>query len=222
MSEDFFEPPPAPAEPPPRPAHPPWFGPPAGILPGVVALELVLARSERAAVCVSRIGAYPTGFEIALLTMAGEDDEALDPGLFGMRRHRMRRRAQAGGSLPDDTLRFGVQFSDGRKATSTAGMGPPHREEPTGPVLSPSGGGGGGGNWRANLWVWPLPPAGALALVCEWPAAGIALTRHDVDAALILEAAARAQLVFEGASGGASGASVTVARASGRAGEGPG
>ena len=221
MSDDFFEPPPAPAEPPPRTAQPPWFGPPAGILPGVVALELVLARGERAAVCVSRIGAYPTGFEIELRTMAGEDDEDLDPGLFGMRRHRMRRRAEAG-SLPDDTLRFGVQFSDGRKATSTAEMGRTHREEPTGPVLSTGGGGGGGGNWRTNLWVWPLPPAGSLALVCEWPAAGIALTRHDVDAALILEAAARAQLVFEDPSEGASGGSVTVTRAFGRSGGGPG
>lgn len=219
MSGDFFEPPPPPPDPPPRQAQPPWFGPPSGTLPGVVALELVLARSERAAVCVSRIAAYPTGFEIALLTIAGEEDDDLDPGIFGMRRHQMRRRLEAGGSLPDETLRFGVQFADGGKATTTAGMGPPGREEPTGPVLRPGGGGGGGGNWRADLWVWPLPPAGALALVCEWPAAGIALTRHEVDAALIIEAAARAQVVFEGASR-ASGASVTVARAT-RADQGP-
>ena len=59
---DFFEAPP----PPPEPRHevyrsPPWFGPPEGMLPGIVALELVLARSDRAAVCVTRAAAYPDG-----------------------------------------------------------------------------------------------------------------------------------------------------------------
>jgi hypothetical protein len=46
------------------------------------------------------------------------------------------------------------------------------------------------------MWVWPLPPAGRLALVCEWPAAGILLTRHEIDAQLILDAASRAQRLF--------------------------
>jgi hypothetical protein len=35
-----------------------------------------------------------------------------------------------------------------------------------------------------------------LALVCEWPAAGIPLTRHEIDARLILDAAARAEVIF--------------------------
>jgi hypothetical protein len=40
--------------------------------------------------------------------------------------------------------------------------------------------------------VWPLPPAGPLAFVCEWPGRGIAESRMEPDARLILEAAGRA------------------------------
>jgi len=47
------------------------------------------------------------------------------------------------------------------------------------------------------MFLWPLPPPGRLALVCEWPAAGIPLTRTDIDAGAIHEAAQRAQVIFE-------------------------
>jgi len=36
---------------------------------------------------------------------------------------------------------------------------------------------------------WPLPPAGPLEFVCEWPAFGIAESRAGIDARLILDAA---------------------------------
>jgi hypothetical protein len=53
---------------------------------------------------------------------------------------------------------------------------------------------------------WPLPPPGPLAFVCEWPAAGIAVTRSEIDAQLVLDAADRAQLIFpdDGNRGGTS------------------
>jgi hypothetical protein len=35
-----------------------------------------------------------------------------------------------------------------------------------------------------------------LAFVCEWPAAGIPLTRHEIDAQLVLDAVSRAQQLF--------------------------
>jgi hypothetical protein len=41
-------------------------------------------------------------------------------------------------------------------------------------------------------WVWPLPPAGPFAFVCEWPGRGIAESRAEIDAGMILEAAGRA------------------------------
>jgi hypothetical protein len=46
---------------------------------------------------------------------------------------------------------------------------------------------------EAQLWAAPIPPAGLFAFVVEWPSEGIRLTRTEIDAALIREAAARAE-----------------------------
>lgn len=51
----------------------------------------------------------------------------------------------------------------------------------------------GGGMSRANrseqdYVVWPLPPAGPLAFVCEWPANDIPVTRVEIDGTAILRA----------------------------------
>lgn len=193
---DFFDPPPAREPEPEQPPTPPWFAAPRGMLPGVVALELVLAQTADVAVCVSRLAAYTTGFEFEIRTLEhpGAHDLDLDPLLFGPHRHRLRRSGRRDG-LEDEMLRFGVQFADGGKATNTGGFS--HGEDPPpGPVMHSGGGGGGGGEWRQSEWVWPLPPPGPVAFVCEWPAAGIPLSRAEVDAQVILDAASRARAIF--------------------------
>ena len=82
--------------------------------------------------------------------------------LFGPQRHHARR-VGVGEGLPDEMLRFGVQFADGGKATNTGGL---HYDEepPPGPVMHGGGGGGGGGDWRQSEWVWPLPPPGPVRI----------------------------------------------------------
>ena len=194
---DFFEPPPPRRVPEPqRYRMPAWFGPPVGTLPAVVPLERVLARTDRVAVCATRLAAYPSGFEFDIVTMSTDDEHELDPLLFGAphRRHL----GSGGAAIPPEMLRVGVQFADGSKATNTGGFhdanGPP-----PGAVMHPGGGGGGGGSWRQTLWVWPLPPPGPLVLACEWPALEIPLTRCEIDAQAVLDAAARAQVVFSDA-----------------------
>ena len=195
MSE-FFEPPPAPDEPSELKPRPPWLNAPEGTLPGIVALELVLARNDRAAVCVTHAAAYSTGFgvELVTITLAGN----LNPNMFGPISFRRLQALHAGEGVPPELLRFGIEFADGSKATNTASLfpGPPGDEPPPGPVLRPRGGRGGGASWHQQIWVWPLPPPGPLAFVCEWPAAGVPLTRHEIDAQLILDAAGRAQEIF--------------------------
>jgi hypothetical protein len=195
LSEFFEPPPPRPSEREPEQRQPPWFGPPHGVLPGVVPVELVLAQNEEAAVCVSRLAAYPTGFEFDLITMVapGQDELDLDPLMFRHRRLAHRRREQE--EIPAELLRIGVQFSDGSKATNTGGYGY-DQDPPPGPVMHEHGGGGGGRSWRQTYWIWPLPTPGPVSLVCEWPAAGIALTRVEIDAQTILDAADRAQVLF--------------------------
>jgi hypothetical protein len=89
------------------------------------------------------------------------------------------------------SFRFGLQFSDGGKAAGSPGGRPDRDSEPAGPVLYPFAGGGGPHSFVSRWWTWPLPPAGPLEFVCEWPAFGIAESRAGIDAELILEAAMR-------------------------------
>jgi hypothetical protein len=195
---DFFEfPEPEPEPPrPPKSAQPPWQGAPRGMVAGAVPVEFVLASNDRAAVAITKIGAYPVGFEFELVVLASDEAEQdLDPMIGGFMRHPGMRR----GDPKRDMLRFGIEFADGAKATNVGGR---HRhlvgdEPPPAPVMHTGGGSSGGGHWQQDLWVWPLPPAGPLRFVCEWPAAGIELTSVEVDAQLVIEAAGRAQQIFE-------------------------
>lgn len=199
---DFFEfPEPEPeAERPRRQPQPPWIEPPRGVLPGAVPLEVVLARTDRAAVAVTKIGAYPEGFDFEVLVLVNEGEDELDPNVIG---HPYRRGA---GRRDEERemLRFGIEFADGSRVTNLPGGGrfrgahlADRDAPPEGPVLQQRGGGGGGGEWRQRFWVWPLPPAGPLAFACEWPAAGLGFTRVEVEAQSLIEAAARAQRIFE-------------------------
>jgi hypothetical protein len=158
------------------------------VLPGAAPLELLIAANAQAAVSVGHCSVYATGFELEVRVLLTPKADQLDPSLGGVY-HR------AGGDNYGEMLRFGVEFSDGRKATNVDGRGYAGGQ-PDGPVLWGMGGGGGGGRWRQDFWVWPLPPAGSLAFVCEWPAAEIPLTRAEVDAALLLNASSRVRQLF--------------------------
>jgi hypothetical protein len=175
-----------------RPPTPPWHGPPENIVGRAVPIEFVLARTEKLALAVWGVAAFPTGITFSLATVLRESDEDvdLDPDMM-MHRYWRRRRSGHGDSLPDELLRFGVQMADGTKATNLL-LESWSAEAPPGPVLMPRGGGGGGRVWRQGWWLWPLPPEGALTFACEWPAHGIPTTTHEVDAAPIRDAAAEA------------------------------
>jgi len=175
------------------------MGPPYGVLPGAVALELVVAQSDAAAVYVGRCAAYATGLDFELHVLASADAGDLDPSLNGIYQR------AGGGSTYEKMLRFGVAFADGRKASNLGGF-TRSEEEPDGPVLWGMGGGGGGGRWHQGFWMWPLPPVGPLAFVCEWPAAGISLTRVEVDSQPLRDAAARSRELFPNDSSGVQGA----------------
>jgi hypothetical protein len=192
----FFEPPPPPDAPdePDDYRRPAWLGPPENELGCPVPLRLVLARTAEVAIAVVGGAAFRSGFEVSLTVVSRSLLEAeLDPGLF---MHRPYRRGGEPG-IPHELLRFGVELADGTKATNVApwlGGGPD--EPPPGPVLNPGSGGGGGRNWRSDYWLWPLPPPGPIAFVCEWPAQGVELTRVEVDAEPIREAASRSEVLW--------------------------
>lgn len=175
---------------------PPWLRAPEGTLPGVVAVELVLARTECVAVCLPVIRVYSSGFELDLVTLTSDENNDLDPFLLAP--HRLALRRTAAQEPAFDMLKFGVQFADGSKATNASGRVPDPATEaaPMPPVLYAQGGGGGTGGWRQTFWIWPLPPPGLLTFVIEWSAAEIPLTRHAIEATSILDAAQRAQVIY--------------------------
>jgi hypothetical protein len=197
---DFFDVPVAAPEPEVH-RQPAWLGPPENELGVAVPMRIDLARSADIALGVVSVIAFSTGFSFWLaIRRRAEPDDHSDPFM----RHRR--------GAADDALLFGVQFADGTKATT---LGHPHRphdpsEAPTGPILTPHGGSGGMRSWDMQMWIWPLPPPGPLAFVCQWTAESIDVTRVEVDAQPILDAASTVEPLWPGDEGAPSGGALTA------------
>jgi hypothetical protein len=195
---EFFAPPPNPW---PEQAEadnpPPWTGRPQGPPVGAAVSELLLARSEQAAIYVDYVDAYPEGFELEIRASTSVAYHDLDregdrsgPDVFGRHWPIVGERRDV---LPPQLLRIGVRFSDGRTATNIGG----HDRPVGGPVMSPLRGGGRGrpgeSSFQQEYWISPLPPPGPVHVVCEWPAVNIPVARQEIDARLILDASERAR-----------------------------
>ena len=192
----FFEPPPPPPDPPQdAPPTPEWFGPPENILPASFPLDLVLVRTDELALVAHSGRAYANGFEftLGLHTRKPRHGPARHP-LMGWHHE----------GFDDETLRFGIAFADGRKATifdPRPWWGDPEQSATPEIVLMQRGGGGGGASWEFGFWAWPLPPTGPIAFVAEWPSEGIALTRAEVDSDVVRDAATRAVELWDAGPG---------------------
>jgi hypothetical protein len=172
------------------------FEPQARYLGGVVPLELLIARSDAAAFGVRNLVAYPDGFELTLSAWVRKPARG--------RRGRFHQSIilnpmdHDGDDLPPELLRFGIEFPDGASVTNLDEPSwslSPDATEPAHGLESHSGG-GSDDHYEQQWWAWPLPTAGTLAFVGEWPAYDIAETRVEIDAALIIDAAARAMPVW--------------------------
>jgi hypothetical protein len=155
-------------------------------------------------VWIPALTVYEDGFEFAVEIRHRLDEDAfLHPFFMHHHLRRSRQSAEGANELPPELLRLGMEFADGRRATNLGAPMPWVTQEdpqamPEGPSLQPSGGGGGGGGrWRHGYYGWPLPPEGALAFVCEWPAADIAQTRTEIDSGLLRTAAPAAVVLWD-------------------------
>ncbi len=161
-----------------------WIG---GAVPEVV----VLARTSDAVVAVTHMAAFPHGLEVTVSSFVRRLPEPWAehgwpplprPGFEG---------------LTDDHLRFGIEFPGGERVDNIGPESwPPRPGSVEGHGLSWNGGGGGmtGHSW--DYWVWPLPTAGEVSFVCEWPVFNIDETRASLDAAVLSEAVKRAQRIW--------------------------
>lgn len=154
----------------------PWEELAPNVVPATVALDVLLARTERLAVWVGDAVVGPRSAALVLTVVAK------DP-LDGPRPH---------GDLRG--LRFGVGFADGRRAVADhppRGHTRPEGDAQREIALWPRGGTGGRRRHEQRHILWPLPPAGPLTLALAWPQQGIGETTAAVDSALLREAASR-------------------------------
>jgi hypothetical protein len=120
----FFEAPPPPPEPP-HPPRPEWYGPPENELPASFPLELPLIRTETIAVRLHLGRASSNGFEFVLaIRRKGEGDIRNQPIAHW-------HDAVGVAELPNDMLRFAVEFADGRKVTVFAFVAAAGTSSPT-------------------------------------------------------------------------------------------
>lgn len=174
---------------------PPWFGPPTDELGWCVPLSIVVGRSDHAIVAIRAATAYSTGATFDLVALGRGLSERETNRLFH-EQHLIGDEAEP----PDGFLRIGFEFADGVRVSNLARDLRTLRpdSQPTGPLLFQHGGGGGsagGGEltMQPSLWLWPLPPPGALRVFVEWPALGIELSSATLDGATLRPAAAKSQ-----------------------------
>jgi hypothetical protein len=155
----------------------PW-DPPQTQFPGIVPIStLLFGRSGRAAMAITSMSAYTNGFGFVITRLVRPGTPGWDEEPFTAQ------------SLFEVSLRL----SDGR--TVLIGR-PPGGAEPAGPFLRMNGGGGSSHYNQTRWWAWPLPPAGPLEFIGQWPAMGISDTRVSIDADLILDAARRSVQIW--------------------------
>jgi hypothetical protein len=192
----FFEPLPPLPEPQEQPTgwRPPlWDRPSEAVLGAPVAVSALLAKTERVAVALVNVAAYPNGFAFDLVII-GNPMTPRDPVTRGM--HMM------GGPGIRRGPRVGFEFADGgpmpfpgHTMMLTAQKDP--EGIPTTPILVSRGGGGGSDRFSMGFWCFPLPAAGPMTVYLEWEDADIPETTATLDATSIVNAAAAATTLWE-------------------------
>ncbi|HET9731606.1 MAG TPA: hypothetical protein VFP54_02920 [Acidimicrobiales bacterium] len=128
--------------------------------------------------------AFPTGVAFTLVTKRRPG--TYDPQVTWAHQQRL------SGGAPE----FGIGFSDGGRTRLHQPWGPSD-SEPSGPRLSGRGGGGNPEEHRSNLWLWPLPPPGPVTLAARWEEGGIPEQMNTVSGEELIEAASRAEFLWE-------------------------
>jgi hypothetical protein len=154
------------------PSRPPWMGPSPLVVGVPLSMSGVLWRSDRAALALLGVVAYPDGLTLAI-RLVERHDTLRDPA-----------------EEPWPERRVGVEYADGRVASDPDPDLPwdPWTPPPS-PLLVLVGGEESGDDdfrhWQETLWLWPLPPPGPLTLVMSWRHDQHPSTRHELDGAAI-------------------------------------
>jgi len=160
----------------------------AELLPGLLPWSGVLGRSESACVALTGVRCWPEFTQLSLTTYHrnGHASRMLTMPRFH--------------EDAEGILRFGVLFADGGRATNLDRLawndGATRNPPADYPVLFPASGSGWAGRTEIGVNVFPLPPAGPVTLIVEWPAEGIAENRTEFEGAELRAAAERATPIW--------------------------
>jgi hypothetical protein len=193
----FFEPLPPLPEPQEQPTgwRPPlWDRPSEAILGAPAAISALFAKTDRLAVALRNVTAFPNGFTFDLV-IVGNPMTPRDPMAHHM--------AMMGGPGMRRGPRVGLEFADGTRVSEGGPMPFPGQMltstfqkdpqgVPTTPFLTSRGGGGGSDHFAMQFWCFPLPPPGPMHVYVEWADADIAETMVTLDATSIINAAPNA------------------------------
>lgn len=165
------------------------YGRPENEVPVPVPLSLVLARTEDLAVVLVRAQAYTSGIAFTLAVRLRHS--RVLPG-----RRDLHELIGGWGGRADGLL-LGVEYSDGR-AASTAGVGraPAPGSGLGQALLVPAGGGGSELSVDHDYWLTPVPPPGPVTLVLACAGLGIEETAVQLDGDALVQAAAGAEVLW--------------------------
>jgi hypothetical protein len=163
-----------------------------------VGMSALLAKTDRLALALANVTAYPNGFTFDLVIVGNPMTRDPREQGFPMIGHPRMRRGP----------RIGFEFADGTRAseggpmpfagaTLTMRSSRDDSGVPTRPVLMGQGGGGGNRSYAMRMWCFPLPPAGRMDVYVEWSDAGIEETKRTLDATPIVDAAPRAVTLWD-------------------------
>jgi hypothetical protein len=189
-----------PAEPPTPEQIQQWqrrMSPPENEFPAVVGLTVLLGHTNDAAVGITEIEAYSTGFQFTLAVRLRQARPELVHGRLFML---VSSHVHPGIEIPlADRLLLGLEYPDGHRASTLQDirmLGPNAMPDSPELVLVQHRGGGGEQSVDQTYWVSPLPPEGPVTFVLAWPAFGMPESRTVLDGAAIRAAAGRSQLLW--------------------------
>ena len=154
---------------------------------------IVLALTERVAVSLENITAFDSGVSFALIFRLAPSEEDWRESERPSARHGRRFGAERPQTPIDPAiLRFGVEYSDGRRVANVWTDMLLFFESPEGPLLSSSSAGWSERDGYSQYWLAPLPPPGKVMFAVEWPSRGLEFTSVELDSEVFRQAASHA------------------------------
>jgi hypothetical protein len=172
------------------------ISPPDNEFPAGIGGTVLLGRSDDAAVGLTHIEAFSTGFRFTLAVRVRQ----MRPELAAGGLHMLISPIHPGIAIAiEDRLLLGIEYPGGHRASTLGDMrryGPGAVPDGEQLMLVEQGGGGGHQSIDQTYWVTPLPPAGLVDIILAWTGFGIPECRTALDGTAIRAAASRSRILW--------------------------